>query len=110
MKTHLQILGHHHSTPRAHLRGVARIYSDNFATSLLHFVAKQLLELAQPRIGCAEGQVRVPEHKLEGEVFNSDQAVGIGKLPGDLVPEVPTPVLSASQHATTWDCPGFLRH
>lgn len=95
MQTHLQILRHQRTAARTRLRGVARIHHHHFATSLFHFVAKQLLELAQPCIGRAQGQVRIAEHEFEREVFDSHQAIGIGDLPGNFVPKVSPLVLDS---------------
>ena len=88
MYANAQVLLDNRPTAGAHLRGVGGVHGHDHGTGTLCLVLKQLLELSQPRIVCAQGQVVTGGHKLEREVFRSDQAVGIHLLTGYLVPEI----------------------
>ena len=92
VRTHMyanaQILLDDHTTPGARLRGVGRVHGHDLRTSFFRFVRKQLLELCQPRVMRAEGEVVIGRHKGEREVFEGNQRVGVGQLARELVPEV----------------------
>ena len=88
MYTNTQVLLDNHTTARTHLRGVGGVHGHDWRTSIFSFVRQQLLELAQTRVMCAEGQVVVGGHELEREVFQGDQPIGVCQLAGELVPEV----------------------
>jgi hypothetical protein len=90
MNPYAQLLRHNLTASTAHLRGVARVHGHDLATSFFRFVVKQLSELAQTRIVCAQGQAMVLRKKVEGQTFNCNQAVGFHHAPGGLVPEVRT--------------------
>ncbi len=88
MDTNAHILLDNRTTGRAHLRGVGGVDQHDLRTSLFRFVRQQVLELRQPRVVGAKGQVVVGGHERERQVFERNQPVGVGKLAGELVPEV----------------------
>ena len=88
MYANAQILLDDHTTPGARLRGVGRVHGHDLRTSFFRFVRKQLLELCQPRVMRAEGEVVIGRHKVEREVFQGDQPVGIYQLACDFMPKV----------------------
>ena len=57
MHTNAQVLLDQRTTSRAHLRGVGGVHGHDFSTSTFSLVLKQLLELRQPRVLGAEGQM-----------------------------------------------------
>jgi len=89
MKTNAHPFFHDPAAPGARLRGIGGVYGNHFATSLFHFVAKELLKHGQAGVMRAECQVSVSGHETEGEVFDRDQTELVGQLSGGLVPEVP---------------------
>jgi len=88
MYANAQILLDDHTTPGARLRGVGRVHGHDLRTGAFSLVRKQLLELCQPRVMRAEGEVVIGRHEGEREVFEGNQRVGVGQLARELVPEV----------------------
>ncbi len=88
MSTNTQSFFDHHTAARAHLRGVGGVHGYNSRTSFFRFVRQQVLELAQPRVMGAQGQVMISRHKLEGQVFQGDQPVGVDQFTGHFMPEI----------------------
>ena len=92
MHTNAQVLLDHRPTGRAHLRGVGGVHGHHLRTGTLSLVRQQVLELRQPRVLGAEGQVAVGGQKSEREVFQGNQPVGVDQMMRDLVPEVAAPI------------------
>lgn len=90
MNSNRQIFLDNHPTSTAYLRGVGRVHGDQLATSFFHFVCQQLPEFPQPCVMRREGEMSVPGHELEVEVFNRDQRVRTRQFPGQFVPVVVT--------------------
>src|SRR5260221_11404426 len=70
------------------LRSVRSVHKRDVANSIYRFVAQQRLECAESSVGSRQGQVRIGQHKIEVEIFESNQAVGIRQPESELVPEV----------------------
>src|SRR5258706_7754164 len=70
------------------LRRVSGVQQPDVATSLYRFVAQQGLERTESSVVSRQGQVRIVSHEGQFELFESNQAVGMNKPEGQLVPEV----------------------
>src|SRR5258708_18751509 len=70
------------------LRGVRGGYKHDVTTSLYRFVAQQRLECAESSVMSRQGQVRIAQHEIEIELFQSNQAVGVYKPVRELVPDI----------------------
>jgi len=92
MYANAQILLDDYTTPGARLRGVGRVHGHDLRTGAFSLVRKQLLELCQPCVMRAEGEVVIGRHEGEREVFEGNQRVGVGQLARELVPEVAAPI------------------
>ena len=88
MNTYTQRFLDNRTAVRACLRGAGGVHSHDLRTGTLSLVRQQLLELRQPRIVCAQGQVVIGGHQLEREVFQGDQSAGVPQFTGHLVPEI----------------------
>lgn len=65
-----------------------RFDGGDLRTSFFRFVRKHLPEHAQSRVVGGEGQVAVVSHEREGQVLNSDIAVGVDYPARGLMPEL----------------------
>src|SRR5260221_4792782 len=74
------------------LRSVRSVHKRDVATSIYRFVAQQRLECAESSVVRRQGQVRIAQHKIEVEIFEGNQAVGIRQPVSEFVPEVFTDV------------------
>jgi len=88
MNTNTQVFLDNHTTARAHLRGIGGVHGHDLRISFFRFVRKQLLELSKTSIVCAKGQMMIGGHKLEIEIFKSDEGICINKITSSFVPEV----------------------
>src|SRR5260221_4259682 len=88
MHTNAQVFFDKRTTATTGLRGVRGGYKRDVTTSLYRFVAQQRLECAESSVMSRQGQVRIAQHKIEVEIFESNQAVGIRQPVSEFVQEV----------------------
>jgi hypothetical protein len=65
---------------RAFLRRIRRIHFDHFSPSLFRFEEQDHYELAPARVTDALGQMMVPDHSPDGQIFDFDALVLIDQL------------------------------
>src|SRR5258706_13771157 len=88
MHTNAQVFFDKRTTATTGLRGVRGGYKRDVTPSLYCFVAQQRLECAESSVMSRQGQVRIAQHEIEVELFQSNQAVGMHQPVRQLVPEV----------------------
>lgn len=88
MHTNVQTFGDNNATSAARLACIARIHANNLTTGAFCLVVEHLAKHTERSIVRGQGQFAVARHERKIQVFNCDQAVGLGKSGRRLVPEV----------------------
>jgi hypothetical protein len=88
MRTHRQRLLENLATPKAGLRGVVGIHSDNLMTSSYSLVFKDSEKCAPGGVHNALGEMMVLDHPFNVEVLNGDMLIGLSVALRDLVVEI----------------------